>query len=272
MKIFYIQIIILTLLSFNGFSQEIFDDQQKFYLINSGKSKVKVFVNGKLSSIWHIDSLARTLIVHTLEPAVINPVAPKYDDKLSISYLNKYFFNSQGNIDSILKAEFGLLLIDDNPPKMDTVADTTLIINSYQFPEKWVMNKKIYSIKNGLKRQFRADYYGYDSQNKLILLIQDEGRVQFYYSYNDKGQIEKETVLGVTILYEYNNIGQMVSRISEKHKIKYEYNANQLLSRQTISRENMMTTTFDYEYNTDKLPTRKIVSGENVETTIYVYE
>lgn len=237
----------MTLLSFKGFSQGLYDDQQLFSLIHSGKTKVKVFVNEKLKSIWHIDSLARTIAMHTLEPTIINPVAPRYDNKFSTTYLKKYFFNKLGNIDSILIADYHILMTPGNPSKMDTIADTTVIIYSYPLLENWVMNRKKYSIIKGEKRILSTDYFGYDSQKRLVLLIQDEGRVQFFYSRNDKGQIEKETVLGATILYEYNYTGQMVSRVSDTQKIKFEYNADQLLIRKIVSGNNAETITYGYE-------------------------
>lgn len=247
MKRLCLQIIFLSLLSSKGATQGLYDDQQLFSLFHSGKSKVKVFVNEKLKSIWHIDSLAKTIEIHTLEPMVINPVAPRYDNKLSTTNLKKYFFNKLGNIDSIVITGYQMLMSPGNPPQTDTIADTTVIIYAYPLIENWAMNRKKYLINNGKKRILSSDYFGYDSQKRLVLLIQDEGRVQFFYSYNEKGQIEKETVLGAAILYEYNYKGQMVSRVSDTQKITYAYNQDQLLMRKVILGKNPGTTIYEYE-------------------------
>jgi hypothetical protein len=100
------------------------------------------------------------------------------------------------------------------------------------------MNREFYNISKGLKKKNKTDYFGYDTKKRIILLIQDEGRVQFYYTYNDKEQIITETVLGVTIVYEYDTLGRKVKRSSKTQKIKYEYYKNSLLEREVIDGSN----------------------------------
>lgn len=244
---FYLQIILLTLLTIKGFSQGLYDDQQKIYLLNSGKSKVKVFSNNHLTSIWHVDSSERTITIHNLEPSTINPNAPKYDSKFSTRLQKKYFFSRTGIVDSILITEYAELSRWGESLKTDTISDTMVIIYTYPLLKKWVMNRKKYLIRNGQKKLFSTDYFGYDSQTRLVLIIQDEGRVQFFYSFNDKGQIEKETVLGATILYKYNNLGQKVSRESDGQKIEYEYNENQLLKQEIETGNNTKIRIYEYD-------------------------
>jgi YD repeat-containing protein len=242
----FVHISFLILLAIKGYSQKLYDDQQKFDLMSAGKSKVKVFANGRLKFIWHIDSSAKRIEIHTLGPTEIN-AAPKYNDKLSTSQLKKYCFNQHGMIDSITIIDYQLLMTMENAAKVDTIPDITIIIYTYPLLEKQAINRKRYSVKNGQKIKLGTDYFGYDAQKRLVLQIQDEGRVQYFYSYNAKGQIEKETVLGTTIIYSYNETGQLESRISDSQNITYEYNEAHPLIRKTVSGNHAEILTYEYE-------------------------
>jgi hypothetical protein len=247
MRHYIILFILLIGLPSIALTQGLYKDNCYFDLVNSGKTKVNVFVNKGLTSVWLIDISARTLTQHQLEPTIMNPVAPVFDNNLSTRYLTKYCFNKLGKVDSILLANYHLAIPTGNTSLVDTIADTTVIIYSYPLLENWVMNRKYYQIKNGNRKLLRTDHYGYNDQKRLILLIEDEGRIQYYFTYNDNEQIETSTFLGTKIKYDYNSSGQLKSCESETYKILYEYNKDKLLIKEVISGNENRTTTYEYE-------------------------
>jgi hypothetical protein len=242
-----LHILILVILPFIGLTQGFYQDNYYFDLIKSGKTKVKVF-KSELKSVWLIDSSARTLTQHMLEPTFMNPGAPIFENNRSTYYLKKYYFNKLGKIDSILLADYHTYVIRTGKnSRIDTIADTTVIIYSYPQLENWVMNEKFFQIKNGLRRLKRTDHYGYDDHKRLILHIEDEGRIQYYFTYNDKEQIVTCSYLGTKIKYEYNSSGRLQIWESVKNKIQYEYNQDNLLIKEVISGNKEQTTTYEYE-------------------------
>lgn len=239
-----IPILLFLLLSCKASAQGLYEDQQRYALLRSGKSKVKAFTNEKLTSVWHIDSAAKTVSLYALSP---NLTGPKYDNAYSITYLKKYTFTRAGHVQSILMIDYHPSLPEDGQSSSGIASDTTEIIYSYSLSENQPINRKKYVVNQGQKRLIATEYFGYDSQQRLILLIQDEGAVQFHYSYNKKGEIEKETVLDAVVRFQYNTSGQIITRTSEDQQISYEYNAEHLLIRKTVTGNHAETLIYRYE-------------------------
>ena len=237
----------MILLSIDAFSQGFNEDFEKFKILNSGKTKVEVNLNDKLNQIWHLDTISKTITIFHLVPSPTNLIRPKYNDKYSTEYFEKYFFNKFGNLDSIYTIKYDLLW-SLNKSKNDTIIDTIVYKYNYPLLESRPINMKTIKIKIGKRRILRTDIFGYNSEKQLILILQDEGRVPFYYSYNHLRQIEKETVLyKADIYYSYDSNGKLLVRASKNSTVNYEYNDSSLLKTMTIKGKDIEIWTYEYQ-------------------------
>lgn len=240
-------ILLLVILSSKAMSQGLYDEEQKYHLLLSGKTRVKEFEDGQLVAVWLVDPSGRTITIHTLGDSRIYTGGPKFDGKYSTVRLKKYSFNDKGNVAEILWVDYRTEYREDNQFREETIADSTRAVYSFPPGETWVANKKHYTVRNGHLTLIRSEYYGYDSQKRIVLLLQNEGVVQFLYSYDDEGRISRQEYLGVEIKYEYNSRGQMTRSVSGAFETTYEYNEDSLPARYISKGKTQEVITFEYE-------------------------
>lgn len=212
-------IILLTLLFLNSNSQGLHDINEKKYFLDNRLKKIKVFKDGQLNHLIEIDTTNRTVEVHSI------PV--KSGNAFLIAYSKKYYFKS-GHLDSIVKVSCPL---DGDSITSALVCKTDSTVSIYNYShKKLLVNGKTFKTDRS-RKLLSVDYYGYDDKNLLVLLIQSEGSTQFYYAYNDKGQIVSETIHDIKINYKYNSLGLLESRKSNSQTILYSYFPNRLLKK-----------------------------------------
>lgn len=226
-----------------GFASTIYN----YSLLMSGYSKVKEFKDGKLKHVFRLDSSQKILTKLYLIPNKFNSLAPIYDKDMGINSLSKTYYNAKGNIDSSYHIVYPSAYFNSNSKADTSEIDTTITIYNYPLIEDWPMNCQIFRVKKGTRKLLRTHYFGYDGQGNLILNLQDEGRLQFYYEYNENKQIEKEIISRNTIInYQYDDLGRTVKRSFNSEHIFYEYNDQSLLkSRRT---EGKNSSDWSYEY------------------------
>ncbi len=230
----------MLLITYKANSQGLYKDKEIYNLIISGKTKMKVYVNESLKAVWFFDSSQNTAEEWILKYKFLNPTAPSYNDRLTVRAKIKYFFLEKGAIDSTIRVLYNFISENRN--------DTDIVKYNYPQLDNRVMNRKMYSLKNGEYKWSQTDYFGYDEEKRLILLIQDEGRTQFYYTLNQQGQIIQENIYDTTIYYSYNGYGKIAHRVAESLDIKYDYNSESLLIRKiSTTGTDTEITTYAYE-------------------------
>lgn len=247
-------IIFLIVHSTHAVSQNKYKSQS-YYLMNSGFSKVKIFVNDRITEIWEIDSSEMKISKHTLYFATHCPNAPKYDDQLSTRYLTIKYYDKDGNADSSLSIDFEHKLRYQDSIEWyipDTIPDSSFVSNSYSYPPKKLVETKNFVIENGQKKLYRTFYYGYDSRKRVINLIDGNAFSQTLYTYISKRRKKTESIVDgevVQVLYQkYNRHGQLIKETVPNHyKIRYKYNSRRLLEREVVSGKERSITKYVYQ-------------------------
>ena len=223
-------------LSTSTYCQGFAEEERLLKWLRSGFEEVHVFHDSAIESIYEIDTISRTITQHVLRLTDINPAIPSYDNKYSSSEIIETQFDEEWKPVFIRKISFMSFLIETLHDTSEPDApDTTLIKYNYPFLKDWAMNTSHYRIRNGKRLLIRTEYFGYDNKSRLILRIQEDGRTQFYYVYDDKDRIVYEFVMmHVRVKYEYNDSDQIIKRSWEGGTITYEYNEHSLLSREIV--------------------------------------
>tara|TARA_B110000967_G_C18872897_1_gene556498 strand:+ start:537 stop:1253 length:717 start_codon:yes stop_codon:yes gene_type:complete len=236
-------------LTSSTFGQGFYDIDEDFKLINSGKKKVTVFKDSSLESFKMIDSVNRTITNNTLTYSanLANKSAPRYNDHLSISYIRKSIYNLDGTIKSTLLIKYTSPLSTLNGKSIPASIDSTLILYRRTTLSKRILTRNFYSIDTGVKVLYRSDYYGYDNNDRLIILIEDDGHSQYTFEYSDDGNISAYYIHKAKVKFEYDELGR---------KLKDVY----------------VTSTSTYKYNNDSLLTTKITIGKGKAIYNYKYE
>ncbi len=237
------------------YSQGFQNGHDDFKILISGKSKVNVFVNNKLSSVWFVDSLNKRIGKYQLGTKNIANY-PKFDSVHFVKSYSLLFFNRYGLVDSILTIDYENNQILVAPNKVDNYPDTSVYIYDYPQYDKIAVNMKHYRIENGIRIRLKTTIFTYNSKKQLLSKIEDEGNLQSTFSYNISGQVEKETVLWISQGkiyffskdYSYDGLGNPLSIISESQSIYYEYFENALLRKmETFEGKSGTKCTFEYE-------------------------
>lgn len=242
-------IIILSALTISTLGQGLYEIDQNFKLFSSGKQKVSIYEDSTLILIKIIDSTNRIIIEHTVENSIYsgNRYSPIFDKRFLISKIEKFYFDRNGSIDSSLTIKFTspLMTISGNaiPPEVDTTLITykkTLLTNK-------ILTRNFHSIKNGIREIYRTDHYGYDINDRLVLLIEDDGHTQYYFEYDNTVNILAYYVHKAKVLFDYDEFGRKVKDTYRSSTNTYEYDHSGLLIRKTTRGKNEGTLTLIYE-------------------------
>lgn len=240
MPLHLIFIIILTLNSLQLFSQGLYENEQKVNLFKNRINKVEVFKNGQLNHEIEVDTILKIIEIHSIRLKSAN--------KTLTAYTQKFFFNKFELVDSVI---YILCAIDADtilePLRLTCLPDTSILHYNYTQTGRRLINRKNYVLKNNTKKIRSVDYFGYDDKRRLVLMLQNDGQTQFYYTYDDKDCIIKEVVGNTNINYEYNSQGQLTGRKIASQSITYEYFQNKLLKRKTIKGTDSGVWTYDYK-------------------------
>ena len=236
-------------MTLSTFGQGFYDIEKNFELINKGKKKVNVFMGAELVYSKTIDSINRIVIKNTVQPTKIhaNSYAPKFDDDHSISYREIFFYNSKGTIDSTILINYTSPLVTIDGGKIPAGVDSTLIVYGKTLLMDKILTRNYYSIKKGARKLYRTDHYGYDSNDRLIILIEDDGHTQFYFEYDNDENISAYYVHGVKVSFQYDELGRKSKDIYVTSTITYEYDDNSLLIKKISSGKNEGVFTYKYE-------------------------
>ena len=245
----FILIAVISLISIFSFGQGFYKIEENYKLIRSGKKKVSVFKDSELISFKTIDSTKRIITDNTVQPSkfLANSYAPKYDSLHSISYSTVSFYNSNGMIDSILFINYTTPLITVGGGKIPAKVDSTIIVYGYNMPKKRTLTRNYYSIEKGVRKHYRTDHYGYNNDDQLIILIEDDGRTQFNFEYNDEGNISAYYVHKAKISFEYDELGRKSKDIYVTSTSVYEYDDKSFLIRKITTGKGEGIFTFIYE-------------------------
>ncbi len=200
-----------------------------------GLKKIKVFNDGRPSSLIEIDTINKIVEVHSI---------PVKSGNISLTAFSKKYYFASGHLDSIIQVSCPID-VDSISSDIFCIPDSLVIIYTYSL-NKMLINDQTFVIGTS-RKLFRTDYYGYDDKKRLVLLLQGDGSTQFYYTYNDKGQIDTETINDTKIYYKYNSLGQLESRKSNSQTILYSYFPNGLLGKKVVTGSNANALTFEYE-------------------------
>jgi hypothetical protein len=212
------------------YSQGLYDENEKINLLKSSFKRVKVFDNGKLSNYIDIDTIQRTVSIKSV------PVHSMTE------YSKVYFFNRHYRLDSTIVI---LCPVDVDSLTKKLFCTQKIMINVYNYSlADRLMNMKTYL---GTKRTYlKTEYFAYDNKDRLIVRLQDEGRTQFYYQYNERNQIIKESVHGAEVSYTYNKDGTLKKRNHSNQTIVFNYTSGHLVKKITTG-SNASHLTFEYE-------------------------
>lgn len=244
-----ILIAIISLTTIPTFGQGFYEIEENFKLIKSGKKKVSVFKGSELISFKTIDSTKRIITENTVQPSkfLANNYAPKYDNLLSISHSTVSFYNSKGILDSILLINYTTPLITLDGDNIPAKVDSTIIVYGCKLLDKKILTRNYYSNETGVRKHYRSDHYGYNNDDRLIILIEDDGHTQFNFEYNDEGNISAYYIHKTRVSFEYDERGRKSKDIYVTSTNTYEYDDNSFLITKITTGKNEGVFTFKYE-------------------------
>lgn len=245
----FILIFIILLIITPTFGQGFYKIEENFKLLNSGKKKVSVFRGETLIYFKILDSANRIVTKNNIELTELleNNNAPIYDETHSISYTEISFYNTNGIIDSTIIINYLSPVLTAKGESIPAQVDSTLIIyNQTLFHEK-ILTRNFYKINQGVRVLYRSDHYGYDVNDRLIILIEDGGNTQYNFEYNDDGNISAYYVHGTKVSFEYKELGRKSKDIYVTSINTYEYDTNSMLIKKVTTGKNAGVFTFKYE-------------------------
>lgn len=231
------------------FGQGFYEIEKNFELLNSGKKKVSVFKGPELVYYKTIDSINRIITENKVQPTELlaNKYAPKFDNDLSISYSKISFYNSKGTLDSTILINYASPLMSVDGDYIPARVDSTLIVYGQTLLGEKILTRNYYSIKKGARKLYRTDHYGYDVNDRLIILIEDDGHTQFNFEYDDDRNISAYYVHGTIVRFQYDELRRKSKDIYARSVNTYEYDDNSLLITKTTTGKNEGVFTYKYE-------------------------
>ncbi len=239
---------ITYLSSYKSKGQSISDLEQNFKYIEQKIECINIYKESVLWSRIAVDTINRTITEYSVitQPQKTDPYTNIFVDSLSSVPIKITFYNSIGHVDSVLRInKTPTIYVSHNSPIASRL-DTTIVIYKYPLISDKVLYRSFLSLRNGQRKYFRTDHYGYNNNNRLILRIDGDGHTQFYYEYNEKGELSAYHSHEKSVKLEYDEFGRKITEFYTNTTNRYEYDNNSFLIRKISA--GLETTVYTYTY------------------------